>query len=317
VRRSGAFILATIGSCVAVSPFLLIDFQTLISDLSVEARPFHLGATGHGFVGNVGWYLAHPLQTALGASGLILAAVGMVVATRARPVFGYVVGTTIVAFLVSISVQHLVWERWVVPLLPLLTIATAYVAVRLVEETGRRIPVMMIPAAIVMAVLSTSSPLHSAEEQAAERAVDTRRLASAWARTHIPPGSVVGIEYLAFDILSAPWRFLYPAGDHGCVDVRASLTGQLTVSKVDRWRRARPIVDFGGIGPMEAAGCRADYLILINYDRYLAEASTFPEEVANYRRMMAGGRTIAKFVPRHGAVGGPVVRIVRLPARVS
>lgn len=304
---------ATVGALVLVSPFLLLDWATLVSNLHGEGRSTHLGATGYDFLGNVWWYLSHPLIAGLGPAGLVLALSGLFYGAWTRPAFGVVVVPTIVAFLVSISAQGLIWERWVVPVLPLLTIAAAYAAVRAADATRAWLPRLAAPAAIALGLLVALPPLRTADAQAAERAIDTRRLATAWALRHIPAGSTVGIEYLAFDVIDAPWRFLYPAGDRGCVDVRANLKGQVTVARVDRWRRARPVVDFGGIDAELAQSCRGDYLILANYDRYLAEADRFPAEIANYRRAMAGGQMVATFVPRPGAVGGPIVRIVQVP----
>lgn len=313
IRGAAVFGLVTVASCIAVSPYLVLDFPTLVSNLHGEARPIHLGGTGHGFLGNIWWYLSTPLATALGGAGLALALAGFVLGTRARPVFGIVVGSTAAALLCSISVQHLIWERWVVPSLPLLTIAAAYATWWLIGWVRAWRPALATPAALSLFAAVGLPPLLTANAQAAERATDTRRLATAWARAHIPAGSVVGIEYLAFDVLSAPWRFIYPAGDRGCIDVRANLTGQVTVAKVGQWRRSRPIVDFGGVEAAAAATCRADYLILSNYDRYLAEATRFPDAIANYRRIVAGGRQVAHFEPRSGTVGGPSVRIIRLP----
>lgn len=311
-RGIGVFALAAVASCIAVSPYLLLDFATVVSNLHGEARPIHLGATGSGLFGNMIWYLAHPLCTALGAGGLALTVAGLLMGPRRNPAFGYVIVTTVIAFYVSISAQHLVWERWVVPMLPLLTIAIAFVAVRLVEIVRQHRPALALPAMLALAVGIVLPTLDIANAQAAERATDTRRLASMWARRHIPSGSTVAIEYLAFDALSAPWSFLYPAGDRGCVDVRANLSAQVTVATVGTWRSTRSIVDFGGIEPRQTASCRADYLILANYDRYLAEPKQFSREIDNYRRIMQGGRTIAVFVPKAGVSGGPIVRIIAL-----
>jgi hypothetical protein len=156
--------------------------------------------------------------------------------------------------------------------------------------------------------------LRVANAQAVERAVDTRRLATAWAMQHIPAGKTVAIEYLAFDALSAPWHFLYPGGNRGCFDPRTFVTRQITVSTVGSWHSSRPVVDFADIEPDRTASCRADYLIFANYDRYVAESGRFPTEIANYRRIAAGGHEVAVFTPRPGSVGGPIVRIIHLPA---
>lgn len=313
LRRLGAFMVMALASCIIISPYLVLDFATVVSNLNGETRVVHVGATGNGFLPNIGWYVANPLCDALGICGVALALVGLVAGARRQPVFGYVIGSTTGILLFSIAVQHLIWERWVVPLLPLLTIAVAYATVSLVDHVRKRFPRLTVPVAVAVALLVVLPPLRVANAQAAERAVDTRRLATAWARQHIPPGRTVAIEYLAFDVLSAPLRFVYPGGSQGCFDPRAFVTRHVTVSTVGSWHSSRPIVDFADIEAGRAASCRADYLILANYDRYLAEHARFPTEIANYRRIAAGGRTVAVFKPRAGKVGGPIVRIVRLP----
>ena len=295
-----------------VSPYLMLDFGTLAANLRGEGRPIHLGATGGGLIWNFGWYLYHPLRDAFGLAGLAAAAVGLVWGARRKPQFAWVILPTIAAFSLSISAQHLVWERWVVPLLPLLTIATAAGAVMLANYVRQFYPRYFAPLALVGIVLLIVPPIRVTEAQAAERANDTRRLATAWAGAHIPAGSAVTFEYLALDVLPRDWRFLFPMGVSGCLDGRALLTGQVTVARVGASRASKPIVDLGGIDAGHAESCRGDYLILTDYDRYLAEQARFPEQVANYHRIMAGGQLVAIFRPRAGAIGGPIVRIIRL-----
>ena len=313
LRRLGCCALMAVASCVIVSPYLVLDFATVISNLQGEGRAVHVGATGNGLLANMGWYLGNPLTNALGIGGLALAAAGLVAGARRQPIFGYVVGSAIGVFFVSITIQNLIWERWVVPLLPLLTIALAYATVSFVDKVRKHFPLFKLPAAIAITLLVAVPPLRVANAQAVERAVDTRRLATAWAMQHIPPGNTVAIEYLAFDALSAPWRFLYPGGNRGCFDPRTFVTRQITVSTVGSWHSSRPIVDFADIEADRTESCRADYLIFANYDRYVAESARFPTEIANYRRIAAGGHLVAVFTPHPGSVGGPIVRIIRLP----
>jgi len=143
---------------------------------------------------------------------------------------------TMAIFLLSITVQHLVWERWVVPLLPLLAIVEAYLANALADQLIQQFNISRttyVVATAAITLLLALPPIMTGNAQAAERATDTRSLATAWARTHVPPDSSVTIEYLGFDILSQPWRILFPAGDKGCVDVRRNLAGHIEISTID------------------------------------------------------------------------------------
>ena len=304
---------AVIGLFIA-SPYIFLDWATVLSDLAGEKRPHHLGATGGALASNLAWYVAQPLRLALGVAGLVLAVVGLWVGTRASRIFGAVVVTTATAFLLSISAQGLIWERWVVPVLPMLSIPVAVGILWMVDQARARggRGAMLATAALLSAVVAL--PLAwTGHAQAAERATDTRRLATDWMRSRVAPGSSVAVEYLAFDVLQQPWRFLYPAGDQGCVDVRANLSGKIRYSTIGKWRGRRPVVDLGNVAPASLQSCRADWLLIVNWDRYQAEAYRYPEELATYRRLMAGGSLAATFRPERGRIGGPIVRVVRLP----
>ena len=313
LRRGGLFLVVTVVALIAISPFLVLDFPTVLSNLHGEGRAVHLGATGGSAAWNLWWYLSGPLADAFGWAGLLAIVAGGVVGCKASPTFRVVLVPAAGAIFLSLLVQHLVWERWIVPLIPLFSIAAAAGAIGLFDALRRRAARLAPVMAALGLVALFVPPLWVADVQARERQVDTRRLATAWAVRHFAPDSTVAVEYLAFDALRQPWRFLYPAGDRGCVDVRANLSGQISVHTIDGWRSGRSIVDLGGIAPHDLATCRADYVIIDNYDRYVLEAQRFPDEIAGYRRLLAGSRQVAMFVPQPGVVGGPVVRIFERP----
>ena len=314
-RQVILFAVAAFVALFAASPYLLLDYQTVLLNLHGEARPRHPGATGAGPLSNLWWYAAGPLLAAVGLPALTLIGGGLpFAASRSRP-FRYVLIPTMAIFLLSITVQHLVWERWVVPLLPLLAIVEAYLANALADQLIQQFNISRttyVVATAAITLLLALPPIMTGNAQAAERATDTRSLATAWARTHVPPDSSVTIEYLGFDILSQPWRILFPAGDKGCVDVRRNLAGHIEISTIDGWRGARPVVDLGNIAPARLTSCRADYLIIANWDRYRSEAGTYSSELATYSALTSGGEQVALVKPVPGRIGGPVVQIWRL-----
>lgn len=296
------------------SPYLFLDIGTVIENLHGEERPFHLGATGGGLLGNMAWYISGPLVFGTGIVGVLLAGAGCWVGARISTAFAATVLPVVALFFVMISAQALVWERWLIPLLPLLAICAA-VALSVLADVaaarcGRRIGLAVagiVAAALVVPVMA------GVRGAARERATDTRTLATAWARAHIARGSTVTVEHGAFDILGQPWRFLFPMGTLGCVDVRAALDGQVSYARVGAARAGRPVIDIGTIAPNHLATCRGDWAILVNRDRYLAESARFPAENARYARFLRGGRIVATFRPIAGEVGGPVVRVIRFP----
>lgn len=306
--------LATIGGALVASPYLLLDYRTVIANVAGEAQPHHLGASGDGFAHNLLWYIGGPLrQSAGGWFGLALALVGGGAAARRSAMFRWTVAPFAIVFLAAISTQSIVWARWAVPLLSLVAIAEAFAIAVLAGWIARALPrtgARAAAAALVLAALLP--PLIAARAEAVERTHDTRGLARDWAIANIPPGSTVIVEHFAFDLLGHGWRFLYPVGDAGCVDVAASLKAKIRHSTIDRWRGGRAIVDVGTLPPSRVPTCRADYAIFVDYDRYLAERGRYGREIANYRAVMGDGRVVAVFRPAPGRVGGPVVRIARL-----
>lgn len=310
-RRTIVFGAAGLATLIAASPYLILDYQTVIANLHGEERPIHLGTTGGGFLGNIVWYLSGPFLTSLGVLGLIAALAGFVIGIRRSRVFAMTVVPVAILFMIMIGTQSLIWERWIVPVLPLASIAAAVGAVAAYEAAKPRLPRPALIAGVSVIVLMAIVPVAlTVRDYARERATDTRRLATAWARAHIAPGSTVTVEHMAFDVLQQPWTFLFPAGDAGCVNVRANLNGEISYAQIGKWRGARPVVDIGTVAPDRLAGCRGDWAILVNWDRYRAEADRFPSEVESYRRYVVGGTVVATFSPKPGHIGGPIVRVV-------
>lgn len=306
----GAAALATL---IAASPFLVLDFATALANVTGEARTQHIGATGYGFLGNIGWYLATPLQDAFGLVGLVGALIGLVVGSRRSTAFAVTLVPFVIVSFIAISAQGIVWERWIVPLLPFLAIALAGALDTLI--TRLRIsfgPVWSQAGGVGALALVALAPVLATEAAARERANDTRAAASAWARAHIPAGATVIVEQPAFDLLRNGWRFLYPLGNAGCIDVAASLKARISYATVERWRGGRAVVDIGTIAPRTFATCRADYAILVDYDRYRLEPVAHAGELAVYRALIAQGNIAATFAPVPGRIGGPTVRVVRL-----
>lgn len=303
--------LAAVVSLFVASPYLFLDYRQVLQDLQGELRPYHVGATGHGLAGNLAWYLTAVLKPAFGWPALILAAAGVIAGVRRSAAFSVALPPVFIFFVLMISAQALIWERWMVPMLPLIAIMIAVAVdsvVRWAARWRRRAKWAIGGAALLAAAAPAISTAHA---QSAERRTDTRALASAWLRQHALPGSAVTVEHLAFDLLSTDWRFRFPIGDQGCVDARGILNAQIRYATIGKWRGRRAVVDLGTVESSKLATCGGDWAILVNYDRYLAEPAQFGPEIANYELLFSGGEIAASFLPEAGKVGGPIVRIVR------
>lgn len=310
VPRLGLFGAMAIGFLLLISPYILLDHRTVLRHVLGEAQVHHLGATGGAPWQNAWWYLSGPVLTGLGLAGLTLAAGGIAVMARQREALAIVL-SLLAGFFLLLCIQNLVWERWALSLMPPLAIAAAAGLTALSGLLARRLPSAAARTVAALVLLAAFvPPALRAEADARARLNDTRQLAAQWARAHVAPGSTVLVEHFAFDLLSQPWRFLFPFGDVGCVDARAMLGGKVQLDTVSASRGARSNVDYGTVAPAKRASCRTDYALITQADRYAAERAAFPAEDAAYRELLARGEVVARFVPGPG-VGGPTVLVVR------
>lgn len=295
-----------------LSPYLLLDYPTVVRNLTGEGQAHHLGSTGGTFGQNALWYLTGPLLTGLSVIGLVLVPVGTFVLWQNRRARALLIPVALGFFLV-LSMQSMVWERWGLPLLPLCAIAAAAGLCTITDGlTGHWRSTL---AGVLLAAIAIPLLLRT-NADARERLNDTRQIAARWAKVHIPAGSSVLIEHFAFDLLPQPWHFLFPLGDAGCVDAVAMLHGKVSYAPIDKARGTRSNVDYGTMAPARRDSCKADFAILTQYDRYFRERSRFPAEYAAYRDLIAKGRIVAEIRPEPGRAGGRVVTIVAFgPAR--
>lgn len=292
-----------------VSPFLLIDWRTVVDNLVHEARPIHPGAMSGGFFANMGWYVVHGIVGSFGMIGAVLVPVGIVAALRRAPRWSVAVLPVTLVFFIVICAQALLWERWIVPLLPFAAIAAAYGLCWLVGRLPSRRPDMV----LALWAITLALPMLLIERtMIAERTHDTRQMAAAWVRGHVPAGSSIVVEHAAFDILHGPWRFRFPLGSLGCVDVASLIAGHIHYSKVETARHGSPLVDIGHVDDAKLESCRADYAIFTIYGRYRDRPDLFPAELARYESLRAGRPFAAVFRPEPGESSGPVVYVLRL-----
>ena len=300
--------IATIAGLFIASPFILIDYPTVLSNLAGEARPFHVGHTGAGPVSNLSTYLGVFAKDSMGWVGLALAAAGFAFACARRSAARYVLVPATIAFFLGICVQHLIWSRWLIPGLPYLALFAAAAVFELAAIAGRyRTAIVGIAGGAAILVSAAG-----AVGEARERAHDTRDQAARWIVANTAKSSTIIIEYPELKLRNEPFRFLFPVGSRGCVDARALLSSNVRYDDIQQARGGSPVVDLGAVTPAARASCDADYAVLTYYDLYLKEAERFPREVAAYRQVLGTGRTVALFRPRPGHVGGPTVRIVAI-----
>lgn len=311
IRRLMLFLFMALGFLLLFSPYLLLDHETVLRNLAGEARLKHLGATGGSPLANAWWYFSGPILNGLGPGGAFLAASGIVTLVR-RPQALYVMGPVGGGFFITLSLQPLIWERWALPLMPLLAIAAGVALFGMVLWLSRRFSQAGLAASAMLCLGLLGTLLLRTNADVRERTNDTRQQATVWAARNIPPASTVLVEHFGFDLLGYPWKLLFPLGDVGCVDAREMLQGRISYAIIERGRSGRSVVDYGTLAPSRRFTCRADYAILTHAERYKAERSAFPVEDDAYQSLIEGGEIVEKFRPIDGEIGGPTVVIVKI-----
>lgn len=296
-----------------ISPYLLIEYQEVIHNLSGEFQGHHVGATGGGFIANMASYIFGTLRETFGILGIVISAIGIAWCAQIGRLQVALLILPALAFFIFISLQTLIWDRWLVPLLPFFALFAAIAIDRLSSLAKQRLSgsIVQLGSGIFLAALILPM-ITSTYAQTTERLNDTRNQASDWARANMPTGSKILVEHLAFDLLSPKFSFLFPAGDAGCVEVGTHLNGKIRYSKIGGWRGKRAVVDIGTLPREALPNCKADFAIFTHYDRYVAERHLYDKEARMYESLIKTGSILRTFRPEKGKVGGPIVHIVQV-----
>jgi hypothetical protein len=307
---------ATLVGLFVGSPYVFLDWQTALANVSGEVVSGHLGHSGRGLLGNTIFY-GGEVQWSLGWIGLLLLPAGLLLLCR-HALARITIVPALACSIGLVIVQPQIWSRWLTPILPLICLCVAIAAVSAVRLVTSRLtgPARVVASTALVALVLVPSAA-GAIGALRERANDTRTRASDWARTHIPPGSRVLVEHLALDLRSEPWTILFPLGKTGCINGRNALSRGVSSEQVKQSRGGSQIVDLGGIPPTKLTTCTADYAILTYFDLYEAEEESYPTQMATYRRLLGDGATLVVFRPERGHSAGPVTRIVAIKSQKS
>lgn len=307
-RLAGFTVLAPM-LLVAISPYLVLDFQTVVVNLTGEARTHHLGATGGSFFENALWYTRGAIRSGLGIGGMVLASVGLVlIARRAR--LRVVLLPVLAAHLVIVFQADLRWERWMVPALPLLALSAGLAASALVQTVRERLGARLANGALAALTLVPAALVIPSITEAHARMNDTRQQATHWVEANAPSKSTIMIEHFAFDMIHRAATTSFPLGEVGCVNAQAMLDGRIDYSLVDGNRKGRSKFDYGTMSPAVRATCVSDFYLVTEMERYRAERDKFPKESAAYEALLNDNAIVATFRPEAGVSVGPVVHVL-------
>ena len=274
---------------VAGAPFLLTEIPTVIDSLAHEARATHPGADGLGPLGNLAWYFRVALPRSVPPVLLGLAAIGAIVAVVRRELGPLLLLAFVVVFLGGISLASLHWGRWLIQILPILSLLAAAALVFLVRRLaalGRAGPraATLVLASCVMA-LSIGPARSYVRFVQVQAAPSTRERSRDWIVRRLSP-----TERIAADLYTAPLQ-----------DTPFERTDY-----VFSWAQ---VVS----SPVELHDRGYDIAMVSSavYRRFLSQPGRYPREVAFYQALFATQELLAEFRP--GAGGrGPVIRLYRL-----
>ena len=276
--------LLAIGVGFALStPYFFLDFPTAWHNLVTEGRSTHPGADGLPPLQNLRWYFVQiarseyqAIQTGFGLIGLL----AIIWQRRLLPLS--LVGM-IVLFLAGISASPLHWLRWVIPILPLAALVSAYGLVTSVELLGHA-PTLRRTLLIGLTLAAMAQPsLRSIQLSVQDANPNTRLAARLWLLDQLPAQA---------RLIQEPYTALL-ADDPRVTTLAQSLGTQQTLADYH---------------------CEGYTHLMISsamYQRFLAEPARYPTEVAFYQTLLQAHTPLISFAPTWSR-GGPTLHLYAL-----
>ena len=273
-----AFVLAT--------PFFLIELNTAIGNIRFEMRSTHLGQDGLSLLGNLRWYLSTVIPRSLKWPRVLLAVVACVYAlVDCKPARLLVLAYPMV-LLAGISSSSLHWPRWIIPILPVISLLAAWIMVDAVGWVTARISAgkLLNGVGLAATIFAVSyAPARDVVRMNIQQSrPSTRILAREWVAANLPEGAVIAQEWYTAPLQGLPFKVV---GVY-----------HLPHKSFEYYR---------------SAGVRYFLATSLNYGRYFAEPQRYAAEVAFYRRLFDEGSLLREFSPS-STVPGQTVRIYEL-----
>jgi hypothetical protein len=194
VRGIAAGAGAAVVAFVLTTPYFLLDWSAARASLANESTS-HVGHDGLSPIGNLRWYLGNAIPNAISWPVALLAVTGILVAVvyRRNPRRLILLAAS-ATFLVAISTSKLHWDRWPLPILPVVVLFAAEGLVHLTSAinawVGRRqlASAFAVAGVALVAVLPAVSVI---QLNVRESRPSTRVVARQWIETNVPEDSSV------------------------------------------------------------------------------------------------------------------------------
>jgi hypothetical protein len=178
------------------NPYALLDFDTFRDGVNhqTSAAGAEGGKLGLTYDSGIEYYL-WTLTWGLGWVPALAALVGIYLLWRDERRLVALLAPAPIAFILFMGTQERFFGRWLMPILPVVSLVAAYAVLELAERGGRRLPALR-PTLIALAVvlLCGQALVHSAHLGLVLSRDDTRNLTREWLVRNVPERSKIVVE---------------------------------------------------------------------------------------------------------------------------
>jgi hypothetical protein len=154
-----------------------------------------------GWLENLGYYAGEGIPDAISFVAPVLAVAGIAVACVRRDTRRLLLVVFVAVFLAVISLSSLHWQRWMIPVLPIVVLFAAGAVVTVGQHAARHVRTrdarrwIVVGVVVVGAVAIAAGPAVSLVDfERAEDQPSTRALMRSWIVAHLPSGTPIATE---------------------------------------------------------------------------------------------------------------------------
>ena len=200
-RRSAMVGIAIAGVC-AVAAFLIANPYSVLDYSAFRSGLAHQSATADDASGKlgqqhsgVGYYL-WTLTWGIGWVPAIMSVVGAVALLRDERRLGLLLAPTPILFILFLGSQGRYFGRWLIPVLPLIALLSAYAVLEIADWIARRTRLALRPTLVALAAVALCGQtiVHSVHSGLVLSRADTRNTARSWMVANIPQCTKIVVE---------------------------------------------------------------------------------------------------------------------------